>query len=150
MRKYFMPLTAVAMLTVLCYCMSCKGKKEPAKEELQETIVALDSAAYAVDSIATTPTTAMPQAAAFVGEWNEPSGLQHNLVLKSDNTFEYQDFEKTKSGDLIDVMRQGTYTTQGDSILLKGNDGWQLTLHYSATNDEAHLTQGSEMDFVKE
>ena len=89
----------------------------------------------------------------LLGEWSEPSGDQHNLVLKSDGTFEYQDFEKTKGGDMIDVMRQGTYTIDGDSVRLKGNDGWKLSLYYTAAKNkpgEEHLTAGNKIDFVRE
>ena len=128
--------------------------KEPKKTEGQGTEVDSTMADVLVcDSVESDAVAEVSDMNTLLGDWSEPSGDQHNLSLKSDGTFEYQDFEKTKGGDMIDVMRQGTYTIDGDSVRLKGNDGWKLSLHYTAaknTLDEAHLTAGNKIDFVRE
>ncbi len=141
----------MATLCVALTLTDC-GKKEPTKElvEPQDVMVEDTTIIQKVDSVATSEVKDVNMVDAMVGQWSEPSGLQHHLVLKSDNTFEYQDFEKTKSGDLIDVMRQGTYTIKGSVVELKGEDGWQLSLQYDAHDQEAHLVSGTDLDFLKE
>lgn len=140
---------ALGCCLMLSDCSEKPKKKDNNTLPVEETLntVACDSVetATAVESIA-------PLMSTLQGNWSEPSGDQHNLSLKSDGTFEYQDFEKTKNGDLIDVMRKGTYTIDGDKVRLKGDDGWELVLSYNMTDllDEQHLTAGNNLDLVKE
>ena len=145
------------MMTVLAVGVlimaGCNPKKD--KPTTEPSVENVDANVLAVDSVEEGTTTDAPplSMALLQGEWSEPTGDQHNLTLKSDGTFEYQDFEKTKGGDLIDVIRQGTYAVDGDSVRLKGNDGWQLSLFYKDLNgklDEQHLTAGNSLDLVKE
>ena len=62
------------------------------------------------------------------GMWFEPHGATHNIIFHKNHTFKYNTFEFPDEENMKDTIIEGTFTLEGDSIVMTSHNGWIMKL----------------------
>lgn len=83
------------------------------------------------------------------GMWFEPHGATHNIIFHKNHTFRYNSFDISEDGSVKDKTIEGTFTMEGDSIVMTSDNGWIMKLRYwkrwkDQKNDDTKYLTGND------
>ena len=92
------------------------------------------------------------------GYWFKPhEAIAVNIFFHKDNTYEFKYYEVDKDNSIIDILKKGKYTNNGEVITLNSDEGWDdyfngvIYYKYNGTNHyltdkkgDLYLVKGSD------
>ena len=83
------------------------------------------------------------------GMWFEPHGATHNIIFHKNHTFKYNTFDFPDDETVKDTIIEGTFTLEGDSIVMTSHNGWVMKLRYwkrwkAQKNDDTKYLTGND------
>ena len=81
--------------------------------------------------------------------WFEPHGATHNIIFHKNHTFKYNTCEFPDEENMKDTIIEGTFTLEGDSIVMTSHNGWIMKLRYwkrwkAQKNDDTKYLTGND------